>query len=70
MKFQNQTTFRKHASAAVECGRSEWTKTPNSGGGSKISAAEKKAEDRQKVLNLAEWERNQKQAQKMAGLKK
>merc|ERR1712147_49348 len=70
VKFQNQTTFRKHGSAAVECGRSEWTKTPNADGTKKTSLVEKKKEDKQKVLNLAEWERNQKQMQKMQSLKK
>jgi len=70
VKFQNQTTFRKHGSAAVECGRSEWTKTPNASGKSTTSLAERKKEDKQKVMNLAEWERNQKQMAKMKSLQK
>merc|ERR1711935_141471 len=70
VKFQNQTTFRKHASAAVECGRSEWTKTPNADGTAQMSAVEKRKEEKQKVLNLAEWERNDKQMQKMQSLKR
>ena len=35
-----------------------------------IFKAERKKEDKQKVLNLAEWERNQKQMAKMKSLQK
>ena len=61
------TQFRKNA-IPKEAGRDEWTKTPNSNG--KLTTKEKKEQDRQKVLNVAEWERNQIQMDKMKNLKR
>ena len=65
VKLQAQTQFRK--TARDDSGRDEWTKTPN---GNQASAKQKKIEDKQKVLNLAEWERDQKQREKMKTLKR
>ena len=66
-KIIGATQFRKNA-IPKEAGRDEWTKTPNSNG--KLTTKEKKEQDRQKVLNVAEWERNQIQMDKMKNLKR
>ena len=66
-KIIGATQFRKNA-IPKEAGRDEWTKTPNSNG--KLTTKEKKEQDRQKVLNVAEWERNQIQMDKMKHLKR
>jgi len=54
------TTFRKNAVAAADAGRSEWTRTPNTG---KISKKEQKMEENRKIQYMAEYEKNRKQAE-------
>ena len=45
---------------AAEAGRSEWTRTPNTG---KVSKKEQKNEDNRKIQYMAEYEKNMKQAE-------
>lgn len=61
------TQFRKNGILGKDEGRDEWTKTPNSGG--KLTTKEKRDQEKSKIQNLAEWERNHIQMEKMKKLK-